>query len=113
MMLATLRSVNRTDCRRSPLPIGRNTGPVVMFAPTSQPRSAATRAGGDSAHDGDDRPLAFLVGLAVSDRDTEAFGGVFDVLDVERDELGASEGPGKSKQKQGAIAQIGKSIGPP
>jgi hypothetical protein len=64
----------------------RNIGPAVMPA-------AASQAG------------ALLVGLAVPDDDLEAVFALLEVLDIERHELGATEGARKAHQQHGAVPQ--------
>jgi hypothetical protein len=51
--------------------------------------------------EGDNGAPAFLISLAAADRDAEPLGHLFDVLDIEGDQLGATEGAGEANPKPG------------
>jgi hypothetical protein len=48
--------------------------------------------------------VPLLVRLAAADGDAKALGRFLEVLDIERDELGATEGAGKAEQQQRPVA---------
>ena len=54
------------------------------------------REGDHAARNGNDVAVPFLVCLAAADGDAKPFGRFLKVLDIERDELGATEGAGKA-----------------
>lgn len=68
------------------------------------------RAGPGSAPDRDHLSLTFLVALGAADRDPQAQGLDPDVLDLQGNQLGASERTGEAHQEQGAIANVDQPI---
>jgi hypothetical protein len=55
------------------------------------------------ARQGDHSAMAFLIGFAAADRDAEPLGHLLDVLDIQGDQLGATEGAGEADQQQRAV----------
>src|SRR5262249_50832533 len=53
---------------------------------------------------------AFLIRLRSPQRDQYALGRLLEVVDVERDKLGASEGTREAEQQNGAVAKLAQGI---